>query len=1243
MHNRAIVAVFFTLLLISMLVLVFNIQSVKTSDTIHTGADDPIDPPTAPTRGKEGFVTQSSIDWWPMFHHDLNHTGHSTSTTPDTNETPWNYRTGSYVTSSPAVVDGMVFVGSGDNNVYALNATTGTQIWNYTTNGPVNWASPAVAGGLTYVGSNDQNVYALNATTGAKVWNYTTNGAVYSSPAVVDGVVYEGSTDGKVYALNATTGAEVWNHTTSGEVWSSPALANGKVYVGSNDYNVYCLDALTGVKVWNYTTGAAVYSSPTFDSGMIFVGSCSNSTYALNASTGALIWSYKTNSYVYSSPAVANGKVYVGSGNIDETFGNGAIYCLDASSGDLIWNYTTGGWVESSPAVAAGIVFVGSNDHSVYGLNAATGTLVWSFRTSDWVFSSPAVVDGVVYVGSLDGHIYAGRSIDVYLWNSIEPAPMGIADYGIGPSGPYEYATKSFVGTVTIASLLTNRSSDYIVSFQLNVEFEFNTSQGQYVFWMQNTATVRTFGSILTLENFGSNVWNWTKFFAQIDPSGISGKGQFGTPQDPYGYLCRRDGNFTPFNRTTPITITLNVTSEVSPSGEPTVSFAYDIGDGLITYDTITFTNVTGLTSSGFKVNGFGLNPVGLFCNAALILGGFLVTTDVLSDVQLQLEYWNGHNYQVVPNAYNFGTNTAETIDNVLCGFSHHPGNGRVFAEILPGAGQLGELYNQFQTGVIDIISPLASGTLYVTNASDPNAAAWKIPFVSGEVTITLYPGCYHLQLHNQYGELYDQGNFTVSAGHILHLQAPWQTYDVTIAAHCITECNDVGVAITEDGAPTGWNTPYTFRGLTVTHTFTVLGTDASGHSFKQWGTGETSTTITVSSGGTYTAYYRTPPVHDVAVTNVKCSKTVVGQGYSQNITVTVLDPGDYPENFNVSVLVDAGINDGLVGYWSFDEGSGTTAHDTSGNQNDGTIYGANWTGGKFEKALSFDGLDDYVDVPSSASLNNISDAVTIAAWVKLEQVPAEAYEFIEAGGYSYVAYAYVADPAGVRFNFGRCTAPGVGDDLEQEFWKQYNATLPYLPYDQWYYVVWMYDSDGYAAIYVNGNSYANTTLMSGEIYNYEWGLKINGRALHKGIVDELRIYNRTLNQQEITAVAGTGAFQTQEVALSSGSSTTLTFHWNTTGFAKGNYTISAYAWPVLSETDTTDNTLNDGWAIVTIPGDFNGDFKVGPADFALLAVAYGSTPDKSKWNPNCDVNDDDKVGPADFAQLSAHYGQHYP
>lgn len=81
-------------------------------------------------------------------------------------------------------------------------------------------------------------------------------------------------------------------------------------------------------------------------------------------------------------------------------------------------------------------------------------------------------------------------------------------------------------------------------------------------------------------------------------------------------------------------------------------------------------------------------------------------------------------------------------------------------------------------------------------------------------------------------------------------------TYDVTIKAHCYTEGVDVSVSITMDGSPTGYNTPHTFTGLAGTHTFTVPDADPNEHPFIGWSTGETSTTITITTGGTYTAYY---------------------------------------------------------------------------------------------------------------------------------------------------------------------------------------------------------------------------------------------------------------------------------------------------------------------------------------------------------------------------------------------------
>jgi len=76
-------------------------------------------------------------------------------------------------------------------------------------------ASPAVSNGVVYVGSENNNVYALRYT-GVKVWNYPTGDAVLSSPAVTNGTVYVGSENNKVYALNATTGVKVWSFTTGG-------------------------------------------------------------------------------------------------------------------------------------------------------------------------------------------------------------------------------------------------------------------------------------------------------------------------------------------------------------------------------------------------------------------------------------------------------------------------------------------------------------------------------------------------------------------------------------------------------------------------------------------------------------------------------------------------------------------------------------------------------------------------------------------------------------------------------------------------------------------------------------------------------------------------------------------------------------------------------------------------------------------------------------------------------------------
>lgn len=130
--------------------------------------------------------------------------------------------------------------------------------------------------------------------------------------------------------------------------------------------------------------------------------------------------------------------------------------------------------------------------------------------------------------------------------------------------------------------------------------------------------------------------------------------------------------------------------------------------------------------------------------------------------------------------------------------------------------------------------------------------------------------------------------------------------------------------------------------------------------------------------------------------------------------------------------------------------------------------------------------------------------------------------------------------------------------------------------------------------------------------------------------------YTETFN---VTVYANVTAIQTETLTLTSQNSTTLTFTWNTTGFAYGNYSISAFASPVEGETYLADNTLVDGWVNVSLPGDINGDRYVNAKDAVMLGSAFYPT---GTYNPNADINDDGYVNAKDTIILGTYFGQHW-
>lgn len=162
----------------------------------------------------------------------------------------WRYPIKNYVYSSPAADAGKVYFNC-NGALLCLDAITGEKLWNYTSASAYSHieSSPALGYGCVFVGSGDGNVYALNASSGAKVWNYSLGWNVTSSPAIADGVVYVGANDGNLHALNASTGSKLWSYEVGKPqyMWCSPAIANGRIYMGSEDTLTIALETSQSV------------------------------------------------------------------------------------------------------------------------------------------------------------------------------------------------------------------------------------------------------------------------------------------------------------------------------------------------------------------------------------------------------------------------------------------------------------------------------------------------------------------------------------------------------------------------------------------------------------------------------------------------------------------------------------------------------------------------------------------------------------------------------------------------------------------------------------------------------------------------------------------------------------------------------------------------------------------------------------------------------------------------------------
>ncbi|HEY6238171.1 MAG TPA: thermopsin family protease, partial [Thermoplasmata archaeon] len=359
--------------------------------------------------------------------------------------------------------------------------------------------------------------------------------------------------------------------------------------------------------------------------------------------------------------------------------------------------------------------------------------------------------------------------VDPFAYLTSEPAPMGIADFGVtgvtGDVRAYSYDTRVFQGNVRVDSLLTSGGGGSSMTFQLNTVLVLSHGGTNYSYWIQNIAGIDSSSKGIS---WVDNIWNLSSPTAALATGELLGNGTVNNFPGVSWYYDVPSPLYPGSQVTLSYPANVSIRSIVSTvNGFPQVGFTYNDGYGWVTYDNVTFAHAQGWTDFGFVVDGYEYTPLGVFYDAEWdYSGGGSGWHNVRSNLSMSLEYWNGHNYESTPNAFNFGGDTAESVDNVVSALGAAPSNGSLYSRVTDGPGSLGLLYNASEVGTLDVWSPsLPVGSVRLNGST--------FPYRGGQSEFTVAPGVYEVDVYNG-STLVDSTNVTLGAGATVHVTLPF-------------------------------------------------------------------------------------------------------------------------------------------------------------------------------------------------------------------------------------------------------------------------------------------------------------------------------------------------------------------------------------------------------------------------------------------------------------------------------------
>lgn len=310
----------------------------------------------------------------------------------------WEFACEDEVRGTPNISRGIIYVGSYDNNLYALEAASGNFLWKYPAEGGI-VSRPAFFEDQVLFGSEDHDLHVVNARTGRLVWRYATDGPIRSSPFVAEGHVFIGSDDAYLHAINLLSNRRTWRVEVGAPVRSTPIVTKEYVFFGTESGDFYCMDFRSAIK-WRYKSKRGITGSPILRDDIVYFNSMDSMLYALDARTGWLIWRFRMSKASISTPCIAAN--YIFTGCVD-----GQIYCLDIQSGRKVWTFSTNNQVTGSPVIYKDSLYCGSVDGNIYCLEYRTGRLRWKYATGGPITGTPVANRDILYIGSTDHRMYA--------------------------------------------------------------------------------------------------------------------------------------------------------------------------------------------------------------------------------------------------------------------------------------------------------------------------------------------------------------------------------------------------------------------------------------------------------------------------------------------------------------------------------------------------------------------------------------------------------------------------------------------------------------------------------------------------------------------------------------------------------------------------------------------------------------------------------------------------------------------